>query len=346
MRVPVATYRLQFNPSFGFRAAKDLVPYLADLGISDIYASPIFRARKGSAHGYDVADHNRINPELGSREDFLGLIGALKERGMGLLQDMVPNHMAYSIDNPMIADLLERGERSRYYHFFDVDWNYRDANLRGRILAPFLGDHYGDALEKGDISLIFNQSGFVIDYHGLLFPLRVESYAKVLRLEEGLKKGLENGLGKKLVKVIEDRDLEMKKRLWELYSRDRAFKAFLDSRLNAFRGKKGRPERLDLLDNLLLEQLFCLSFWKVASQEVNYRRFFTINDLISLRVERKEVFDHVHSMLFDMISRGEVTGIRVDGSHRRTLRPNGLSEAVEGECRGSLHNHGEDTQLE
>jgi (1->4)-alpha-D-glucan 1-alpha-D-glucosylmutase len=169
MRVPVATYRLQFNSSFGFRAAKDLVPYLADLGISDIYASPIFRARKGSTHGYDVADHNQINPEIGSREDFLGLIGALKARGMGLLQDMIPNHMAYSIENPMIADIFERGESSRYYHFFDVDWNYRHANLRGRISAPFLGEHYGDALEKGEIGLTFNQSGFAVDYHGPLF---------------------------------------------------------------------------------------------------------------------------------------------------------------------------------
>jgi (1->4)-alpha-D-glucan 1-alpha-D-glucosylmutase len=326
MRVPVATYRLQFNPSFGFRAAKDLVPYLADLGISDIYASPIFRARRGSAHGYDVADHNQINPELGSREDFLGLIGALKECGMGLLQDMVPNHMAYSIENPMIADLLERGERSRYFSFFDVDWNYRSPGLAGRILAPFLGEHYGDALEKGDISLAFNQSGFSVAYHGLHFPLRLESYVRVLGLEEGLKKRLEKGLeDRELLAMLgavrelalrasktPDDALELKRRLWKLYGEDRAFEAFLDSRLKAFTGEKGRPESFDLLDSLLLNQLFSLSFWKAASVEVNYRRFFTINDLISLRVERREVFDHVHSMLFDMVAQGEVTGIRVD----------------------------------
>ncbi len=326
MRVPVATYRLQFNSSFGFRAAKDLVPYLADLGISDIYASPIFRARIGSAHGYDVADHNQLNPEIGGIEDFLELIMALKARGMGLLQDMIPNHMAYSIENPMIADIFERGESSRYYPFFDVDWNYRHANLRGRISAPFLGEHYGDALEKGEIGLTFNQSGFAVDYHGLLFPLRLKSYAKVLGLEEGLEKGL----GKELGERFEDRELEslrklalqasegpgkaleLKRRLWELYSRDRAFRDRLDSRLKALKGEKGRPESFDLLDSLLLEQLFCLSFWKAASQEINYRRFFTINDLISLRAERREVFDHTHSMLFDMVARGEVTGIRVD----------------------------------
>jgi (1->4)-alpha-D-glucan 1-alpha-D-glucosylmutase len=326
MRVPVATYRLQFNPSFGFRAAKDLVPYLADMGISDVYASPIFLARMGSAHGYDVADHNQINPELGSRDDFLGLIGVLKERGMGLLQDVVPNHMAYSIENPMIADTLERGEWSRYFSFFDVDWNYRSSGLMGRILAPFLGEHYGDALENGEISLAFNQSGFSIAYHGLFFPLRLESYVKVLGLEEKLKEKFEEGPeDQELMAMLEavrelalrasespDDALELKTRLWKLYSRNRAFRDLLDSRLKTFRGKKGRPDSFDLLDNLLLEQLFSLSLWKAASQEVNYRRFFTINDLISLRVERREVFDHIHSMLFDMVARGEVTGIRVD----------------------------------
>lgn len=299
MRVPVATYRLQFNSSFGFRAAKEIVPYLAALGISDIYASPIFQARSGSAHGYDVVNHNKLNPELGGREDFLELIGALKEQGMGLLLDMVPNHMAYSIENPMMADVLERGERSRYFPFFDVDWNYRRPGLRGKILAPFLGEHYGDALEKGEISLKFDQLGFTIDHHGLLFPLRLESYAEVL--------GEEYRLG------VEDQDpVKQKKLLWELYGKDRAFKAFLDSRLKAYNGEMGRPESFDLLDSLLSQQLFRLSFWKAASQEINYRRFFTINDLISLRVERQEVFNHVHAMLFDMVARSEVTGIRVD----------------------------------
>ncbi|HSD58501.1 MAG TPA: malto-oligosyltrehalose synthase [Methanotrichaceae archaeon] len=314
MRVPVATYRLQFNSSFGFRAAKDLVPYLADLGISDIYASPIFRAREGSTHGYDVADHNQINPEIGSREDFLGLIGALKARGMGLLQDMIPNHMAYSIENPMIADIFERGESSRYYPFFDVDWNYRHANLRGRISAPFLGEHYGDALEKREISLTFNQSGFAVDYHGLLFPLRLKSYAKVLGLKEEPEDQELAALRDLILQASEcpENASELKKRLWELYGGSRGFKDLLDSRLKAFKGDIGRPESFDLLDSLLLEQLFCLSFWKTASQEINYRRFFTINDLISLRAERREVFDHIHSMLFEMVARGEVNGIRVD----------------------------------
>lgn len=299
MRIPVATYRLQLNSSFGFKAAKDIVPYLAALGISDIYASPIFQARAGSAHGYDVVNHNKLSPELGGREDFLELVGKLKEQGMGLLLDMVPNHMAYSIENPAMASILERGERSNYYSFFDVDWNYRRPGLRGRILAPFLGEHYGDALEKGEIKLKFDQSGFAIDYHGLLFPLRLESYTELL--------GEEDRLGD------ENQDPAKQKKLhWELYSKDGAFKAFLDSRLKAYNGEMGRPESFDLLDSLLSQQLFRLSFWSAASQEINYRRFFTINNLISLRIERQEVFDHVHSMLLRMAAQGEVTGIRVD----------------------------------
>lgn len=323
MRVPVATYRLQFNSAFGFKAAKEIVPYLAALGISDIYASPIFRARNGSAHGYDVVDHNELNPELGGRVDFSELVGALKERGMGLLQDMVPNHMAYSIENPMMADILERGERSRYFRFFDVDWDYRTAGLQGRILAPFLGEHYGDALENGEIRLTFSQSGFAIDYHGLLFPLRLESYARVLGPVEGTEgQELDAIRGAAVLGRIRELAfraskshndlLELKKLLWELYTENRDFEAFLDSRLKAFKGVIGRPESFDLLDSLLLDQLYRLSFWKAASQEINYRRFFTINDLISLRVEEREVFDHVHSMLFDMVARDEVTGIRVD----------------------------------
>ncbi len=148
-RIPMATYRLQFNLSFGFRDALRIVPYLHSLGISDIYASPIFKAGKGSLHGYDVADHNRLNPELGSEDDFLELVAALKSRGMGLLLDMVPSHMAYSSENPMISDILEKGEGSGHYHFFDVDWIRRFGGRSGKILAPFLGGLYADVLASG-----------------------------------------------------------------------------------------------------------------------------------------------------------------------------------------------------
>ncbi len=309
MRVPVATYRLQFNSSFDFDAARDIVPYLADLGISDIYASSIFLARKGSTHGYDVADHNQINPELGGIDGFEKLVETLRDHKMGLIHDTIPNHMAYSIENPMMADLLERGARSKYFHFFDVDWNHRYAGAPGKILAPFLGDLYGDALECGEINLIFGEEGFATDYRGLRFPLRLESYAGVLGLEEYPENQEFGDLRQMISEIVEipEEPSELKKKIWKLYNEDMAFKNFLDLRLKRFRGKS-----IDLLDSLLSEQIFRLSFWKVASQEINYRRFFTINDLIALNAERLEVFDHTHSLLFDLFKNKKITGLRID----------------------------------
>lgn len=309
MRVPVATYRLQFNSSFDFKAATDIVPYLADLGISDIYASSIFLARKGSAHGYDIADHNQINPELGGIDGFEKLVDTLRDHEMGLIQDTIPNHMAYSIENPMMTDLLERGARSKYFHFFDVDWNHRYARVPVKILAPFLGDLYGDALERGEINLIFGEEGFAIDYRGLRFPLKLASYARVLGLEEYPGNQVFGDLRQIISEIMDvsEGSSELKKKIWKLYNEDTAFKDFLDLRLKRFGGKS-----IDLLDSLLSEQIFRLSFWKVASQEINYRRFFTINDLIALNAEKPEVFEHAHSLLFDLVKNKKIAGLRID----------------------------------
>ncbi len=315
MRFPVATYRLQFNSTFGFRDALGIVPYLHDLGISDIYVSPIFRARAGSAHGYDVVDHSRMNPELGSAEDFSELVVTLQSRGMGLLLDMVPNHMAYSPENPLIYDVLERGERSRYYNFFDVDWSRRFAGMSGKILAPFLGDLYENALERSEISLAFGRDGLVVDYRGFRLPLSLKSYPRILGLEsDAANSPIPGFLRDMIAQAGKNPEIVkgLKQNLWNLCSDDLKFKAFFESRLAAFRGRSGDPRSFDLLDKLLLEQIFYLSFWKVASEEINYRRFFTINDLISLRVERLDVFDYVHTLLLDLIRIGAVTGLRID----------------------------------
>lgn len=314
MRIPLATYRLQFNSSFGFRAAMGIVPYLHDLGISDIYASPIFRARIGSTHGYDVADHNQLNPELGSEDDFRELVTALQSLGMGLLLDMVPNHMAYSAENPLVYDVLELGERSRYFRFFDVDWNHRFSGIDGKILAPFLGDLYEDVLERGEINLVFGDGCFAIDYHGFRLPLRLKSYQSVLKLENRHNRVVPEVI-RDTISHIDERPEKadaLKKNLWKLYNSNVDFKGFLDSRLEDFRGKREDPKSFDPMDKLLSEQAYWLTFWKIASEEINYRRFFIINDLISLRVERKEVFDHVHSLLFDLVRRGDITGLRID----------------------------------
>jgi len=305
MRVPLATYRLQFGPGFGFRDAERIVPYLAELGISDIYASPIFRARSGSPHGYDVADHSRLNPDLGSEKDFDSLLRSVKEHGMGWLQDIVPNHMSYSHENEALMDVLENGDESKYLQFFDVDWEH--PIMDGRLLAPFLGEHYGTALEKGEIALEFGEGGLAVRYHDLRLPLRTKSLIELLgRLGEV------NSALSGLVKDAEDMGKDLFNRaLWELYCRDSSVQKLVDSAVNELNGSAGVPESFDSLDTLLSEQRFLLSFWKTSSEEINYRRFFAVNELICLQAERKEVFEHVHSLIFDLVERG-VTGLRID----------------------------------
>jgi len=330
MRIPVATYRLQLHKGFGFRAAREIVPYLSDLGVSDLYASPILKARKGSLHGYDAVDPGALNPELGEGSDFEELVTELKQRHMGWLQDIVPNHMAFDADNDMLGDVLENGSRSPYFDYFDVWWDHPYTGIRGRLLAPFLGKFYGEALEEGEIRLLYDPKGFRVGYYGLSFPLKIESYTHILthRLE-GLKKTLGRNHPEfiKLLGVLyvlrtlssregEDEGYEqisfIKNTLWEIYSRCEEIRAFVDENLRIFNGEKDPGDRVRRLGALLSEQLFRLSFWKVATEEINYRRFFSINGLISLRVEREEVFRRVHAFLLKLVGEGKITGLRVD----------------------------------
>ncbi|MCE5334599.1 MAG: hypothetical protein LLG06_08390, partial [Desulfobacteraceae bacterium] len=176
MNTPTATYRIQFNGAFRFRAAQEVVDYLAGLGISDLYASPIFKSVRGSLHGYDVVDPNQLNPELGERADLESLSAELGKYGMGWIQDIVPNHMAIDSDNRFLTDIFESGPGSRYYRFFDVDWDHHAPSLNKKILAPFLGRFYGECLEDGEISLRFGPDGFKVAYYGFEFPLLIGSY--------------------------------------------------------------------------------------------------------------------------------------------------------------------------
>jgi len=176
MNIPTATYRIQFNPAFGFQAASRVVSYLADLGISDLYASPICKAVRGSLHGYDAVDPARLNPELGEVSDFDALADELRRHGMGWIQDIVPNHMAMDSENRLLMDVLESGSRSRYFKFFDVDWDHPASGLNQRILAPFLGRFFGECLEAGEIALEYGPDGFKMAHYGIVFPLRIESY--------------------------------------------------------------------------------------------------------------------------------------------------------------------------
>ncbi len=329
MNMPTATYRIQFNPAFGFQAAQPVISYLADLGISDLYASPIFKAVKGSLHGYDVVDPNHLNPELGGLSDLESLAAELKAYNLGWIQDIVPNHMAMDSDNRLLMDIMENGPGSRYFQFFDVDWDYPAASLNKRILAPFLGWFYGACLEDGEIALQYGPDGFKAAYHNLSFPLRIETYLNLFHNLPRLKKKLAEDdfdfiklLGilyvlKTLSSIneAEERNNQIafiKRTLWELYNSNGVIKTFVDENVRTFNGEKGKAESFNLLDDLLSQQVFRLSFWKVAAEEINYRRFFCVNGLISLRVEDEHVLNDTHGLIFDLIEKRVVTGVRID----------------------------------
>ena len=330
MRIPATTYRLQFTPSFGFSAARGILDYLAELGVTDIYASPIFHARSGSEHGYDVVDPTRLNPELGSEAEFIAVIEATRRYGLGWLQDIVPNHMAYDGENRMLMDVLENGEASPFADFFDVDWNHPYENMKAKILAPFLGGFYGECLEKGEITLHYDQSGLSIRYFAMKFPLSMESYAEVLTQDLG---GLRKSLGAgdfdfiKFLGVLyalkniapkeetgerADQIVFVKHMLWELYSTNGEIRRFVDGNVARFNGTPGDPESFNPLDRLLAQQWYRLAFWKVAAEELDYRRFFNINELISLRVEEEKVFRHTQALAIKLVREGTFTGLRVD----------------------------------
>ncbi|RJP79718.1 MAG: malto-oligosyltrehalose synthase [Candidatus Zixiibacteriota bacterium] len=330
MHLPRATYRLQFNPQFTFRAARHIVPYLAELGISDVYASPIFRARSGSQHGYDVVNPTRLNPEVGSDADFEELIQAVKDQGMGWIQDVVPNHMAYSDENYWLMDVLENGPDSEYYHFFDIEWQHPYENIRGKILSPFLGDFYGECLERGEITLKYRQDGLRVNYYAYQFPLRIDSYFKVLAHDLGRLKRTLGGTHGDYIKLLgvlfvlknlptreepaerREQILFVKRMLWELYSDNAQVRQFVDRNLEIFNGKPGDPSSFDLLDSLLAEQFFRLAFWKVGTEEVNYRRFFYVNDLILLRTTDLSIFPKTHALILRLAQERKIQGLRID----------------------------------
>lgn len=330
MRIPTATYRIQFTSDFDFKAAQSVIAYLSRLGISHLYASPIFKAIKGSRHGYDVVDPNVVNPELGGDKGFYELIKQVKNHGMFWLQDIVPNHMAFDSENAMLMDVLENGEYSPYYNFFDIEWNHIYESIRGRLLAPFLGRFYSESLEDGEITLRYDENGFSINHYDLKLPLQIKSYAQILNHNL---QGLEDRLEKNhphLIKFMgivytlsslpgpdkaEEyyKQIELaKKMLWDLCKESEEIKAYLNETIAQFNGERGRPESFNLLDNLLAQELFRLSFWKVANEEINYRRFFSINKLISLKMEDETVFNQAHKLIFEMLEAGHFDGLRVD----------------------------------
>lgn len=335
-RIPCSTYRLQFNASFKFTDAKKIIPYLYNLGISDIYASPYFKAEKGSLHGYDIVDPNILNPEVGTEEEYNEFVDELTQHGMGQILDIVPNHMCItSKDNLWWMDVLENGPSSLYAYIFDIDWKPVKMELKNKVLIPVLGDQYGRVLEKGELRLTLEEGVFFVNYFEYKFPLMPKSYILILRHRMNL---LRNAVAPddpyfaELLSIvtalqhlpeytvkdnerISERRREkeiIKKCLHNLYNESRSIRDFLNKNVQIFNGNPGEPKSFDLLDNLLSRQVYRLSHWMVATEEINYRRFFGIYSLGAIRMEDPRVFQETQELIFKLIKDGKVTGLRID----------------------------------
>jgi (1->4)-alpha-D-glucan 1-alpha-D-glucosylmutase len=319
--IPIATYRVQLSANFDFDAAAAIVPYLKALGITHLYASPFMKARKGSAHGYDVVDHTRINPELGGDAGFERLSQTLKQHDLSLILDFVPNHVGvHFADNPWWLDVLEWGPASPHAVSFDIDWDLLPYRARGGVLLPIIGSSYGEALEKAEIELGYDgdEGSFSAWYFEHRLPIAPERYSEILR---------------NLVREAGAEDDAAGKRILELASRYRglrhpnrseapAFKAELKAipgsadliarGIDAYRAGTDRPAQVLALHHLLERQHYKLGHWRLASSDINYRRFFDINTLAGLRVEDPGTFEALHRLVKRLIAEGRLQGLRLD----------------------------------
>ena len=321
--VPVSTYRVQFGPQFRFRDGEAIVPYLDALGIGQLYASPYFRARPGSTHGYDVVDHTRFNPEIGDEHDHRSMIDALHARGMGHLVDFVPNHMGIGTDNPWWYDVLTWGELSPYSHFFDIDW-HKSGVGRGKVVLPVLGDHYGVIVDRGELSVSYDPAtdALTLNYFEHRYPLTPAAYGMVVTFaahaappetaallrDLGASFNALRGRPRDAVRRTAMRDFAsaFRRELSGRFATDPSFARALTEGCVTFTTDPNR------LDELVASQHYRLAYWRVSSDEINYRRFFDINDLAGLRVEDAEVLARTHELIFAMIGDGRIQGLRID----------------------------------
>ena len=336
MRVPLATYRLQLGPHLTFDDAALRLDYLEMLGVSDAYTSPFFETSSPNSHGYDVSDHNRLRDELGGEPGFRRFAAALRERDMGLLVDLVPNHMGIAHNNnPRWLEVLENGPASPSAAWFDIDWAPVKQELAGKVLLPFLGDTYGTVLDSGQLRLTMANGGFSVSYYETTLPVAPRSWGRVLGLRLG---ELQAVLGAEHPDLIElkslitwfttipphhetdpvlvaarRREIDIgRKRLAALLDHAPAVREFVEANVRVFNGAPGDPRSFDALDALLDDQAYRVAFWRVAGEEINYRRFFDINELAAIRMEEPEVFADAHRLVFRLVSEGVVTGFRVD----------------------------------
>ena len=335
-RIPVSTYRLQLHPDFGFAQALDVVPYLAALGATDCYLSPPFTARVGSTHGYDVCNHNEINPELGAEAGFVELATNLAANGMGLILDFVPNHMGNEPrTNDWWRDVLENGPSSPYARFFDIDWDPVKLELKDRLLLPILGEQYGEALEGGKLRLQFESGALVLAYGDHRVPINPRRSPMVYALEldtltaalgqddPDLREFLSVLTALRNLPAYTERDAGpiaertrekevARERLARLVEASDPIRRYIEGVVTAYNGVVGKPESFDRLHELLELQAYRLVSWRTASDEINFRRFFDINELAGLRVEDPEVFDGIHQLILRLIGDRAVTGLRLD----------------------------------
>ncbi|MDV3253309.1 malto-oligosyltrehalose synthase [Devosia sp. BK] len=299
--VPRASYRLQLNKDFGFSDAEKLAPYLGRLGISHAYLSPILKARPGSMHGYDTVDHTLVNPELGTLDGLRQMAAALRREGIGIILDIVPNHMGIGgAENPYWLNVLEWGRDSRYAYWFDINWAPSEPSLQDKVLMPFLGSALGEAIETGRMSLKFDDAtgSFAIwaeDTHKL--PIDPRHYAEILKHAGDIDEALLSGWG-----VDQDVAAQLKTRLAE------ARAPGIEMAVQHFNSEAGRQD----LAELIAKQNWRAARYSVGADEINYRRFFIVSDLAAIRIERQEVFDHAHKLIFQLVEEGLVEGLRID----------------------------------
>lgn len=332
---PTSTYRMGFHRGFRLSHATKLLPYLEKLGISTLYASPLYAARTGSVHGYDVIDPTRLNPEVGSPGEMERLVRGLSVRGMGMILDIVPNHMAAHFENGWWRDLLENGEASPYSMFFDIDWNPPQRSLMHRISFPILGAPYAKTLENRELQLDFNRQGFVVRYWDKLLPVDPASLEPVLleirdRLPEEDDPGAES-VAHQMEEILAEvaripprtpdplrkrlrtrTGKTLQRKLWALYRESPLFREALAGTLVEYNGIRGFPGSFDRLDSLLSRQVYWLSHWKTMTRTLNYRRFFDVADLVGIRAGDERVFEAFHSLVLEWYRNGWIDGLRID----------------------------------
>lgn len=316
--IPRATYRVQFGKDFGFDDAGEIAPYLAKLGISHVYASPYLLARPGSKHGYDVTNHNALNGELGDEAAFARMNRAFRENGLGQILDFVPNHMGVGgADNPLWLDVLEWGRDSRYAQWFDIDWDSHSEYLSGKLLVPFLGEQYGAVLQSGKIELRFDEKdgAFSVWLYGThKLPVAPRSYPEIFGggTEEEKKLAGEFAVLRDHLPDVQGRAAELKTDLADRYGKDAAVRGAVEGALQRFRGNVDDVKSWDSLDSLIRLQHWRPTHFRVAADEINYRRFFNISELAGIRMELPEVFEHTHRLLLQLSREGSLQGLRID----------------------------------